>query len=1058
MYSETDRLGGGSYGHVVVAYDLEMAEKVALKIIKKENLESKETISALLREIEIHSTQQHPHIIQMKDFYEDDLAIYIVLELASNGSLFQYQNVKGCFTEKEAFVYFFQTLIGIDYLHYHEILHRDLKLENLLLDKDYNIKICDFGWSMENSHLKKEKLCYTGTLQYMAPEMLRLKSYDHKVDIWALGVLLYEITHGKSPFHGEDNNELQRKVLAYNETNQAYSSSISKELVEMIHSMLRANPFERAELDVIFESGWIKFWCNIFSIDLKTKRLKYVGNVKEKARKKSILSNGVRKSIRNLNLNKKRLTISDLRTEGQIDGNSNQNTQHTIDDRLFMKTSNSISYIEHNKANTISMGPVGESDIQASTTTKKTIDLKKKINTISSTAVNQKMNFSLYKETYKDDLKCNLYKLQNQTQKETDAINQKVQYKIFPNTVTYKQPTSSKSRVSNNSGIVGCERNSIMVENRLLDNTVNLIPTNDYKNNVTKDNLYNSKQSKYENILQKYTANLSKYQMGISENKIATSRLSQAGHGLFDRKKTYSNIGEERSNTTVTTIDNRNSEVGMLNLEGIVVPEKKSWTDKPASALDSQPNGKSYYQKHNNSQQHILMDEQSQNIKRKLQQKSLQSKNTQSVALLAKLNQIKPTERKIPENETINNILSIKTEGCIKAPTNFIATPTNLSERESGISRTSIVKKLEAALPITIKNEKLDRDLKTINFDKDALVLKPSQSQASTNKRISHKRYPTEIEGEKFGNYVFNQTSESRVTNETSIVENKKLSTSSKKVEENSVLNNFKEEDITDEVVNNVDQFPSNINKDKQRNQCHMKTESCQDINIRNIQERYIQFNSKITQPNININIYNNTNNLQQNYVNLSNSQANMTTDSGLVPQPPPSHAKNKQEVSAQTERKFDSKNSDRMTKLSFNEKLDKPAETYGYILNGRSSLNNSTRPDTENINFFKQDSANYVYENMSSSGNNSVTVKKGAMAQSQFKMNRNFSKPRLEAPFPTANGSMNTSGNDDQVGGFVKFMRFLGCGGNKAQRNMKDIGLSKDDRKKYMVNRQSRY
>ena len=96
-------------------------------------------------------------------------------------------SAKGCLLEDEAFVYFFQASLALEYLHRRKIVHRDLKMENLLLDKRGNVKMCDFGWSVKQTQMKELRETYCGTLEMMAPEIYGNRMYAEKVDIWALG-------------------------------------------------------------------------------------------------------------------------------------------------------------------------------------------------------------------------------------------------------------------------------------------------------------------------------------------------------------------------------------------------------------------------------------------------------------------------------------------------------------------------------------------------------------------------------------------------------------------------------------------------------------------------------------------------------------------------------------------------------------------------------------------------------------------------------------------------------------------------------------------------------
>lgn len=209
----------------------------------------------------------HPHVIKLLHYFEDKENVYLILQYAENGSLFRYLKKKGHFKEEEAFVYFFQTCLGIDYLHKNGIIHRDLKPENLLLDKHGNIKLCDFGWSAEGQSNKRTTFC--GTIDYMAPEMLMNQPHDHRLDIWCLGILLFELSHGVPPFKGQSENEKCRNIMKSTLELEAFSPDLSLSLKSLIQGILKKNPIERFSMNEIFMHSWMKTHEKVYNIKIE---------------------------------------------------------------------------------------------------------------------------------------------------------------------------------------------------------------------------------------------------------------------------------------------------------------------------------------------------------------------------------------------------------------------------------------------------------------------------------------------------------------------------------------------------------------------------------------------------------------------------------------------------------------------------------------------------------------------------------------------------------------------------------------------------------------------
>ncbi|CAD8191316.1 unnamed protein product [Paramecium pentaurelia] len=257
-------LGRGSYGSVKLVKDKQNGQLYAMKIMNKRQVFEYCSVENLKREIKIQRKLFHSNICKLYHYFEDKENVYLVLEYAENGSLFHYIKKKTKLPEDEAFIYFFQTCLGIDYLHKNKVIHRDLKPENLLLDNEGNVKICDFGWSAES--LTEKRMTFCGTYEYMAPEMLNKQPHDFSLDVWSLGILLYELLHGYAPFRGRNNEELCNKIKSGQPIN--FSPTLSHEVITLIKGILKYIPSERLTMEQIFDHPWMLKNAAIFNIDI----------------------------------------------------------------------------------------------------------------------------------------------------------------------------------------------------------------------------------------------------------------------------------------------------------------------------------------------------------------------------------------------------------------------------------------------------------------------------------------------------------------------------------------------------------------------------------------------------------------------------------------------------------------------------------------------------------------------------------------------------------------------------------------------------------------------
>ncbi|CAG9326130.1 unnamed protein product [Blepharisma stoltei] len=244
-------LGKGSYGEVRLYKQKSTSHLFAIKEIRKKLVKKHSSVISLLREINIHKILHHHNIIQLPRHFENEKSVFLLLEYAPNGNLYKLIRQKQGLSEEKAWKFFSQTCIGLKYLHDNGIIHRDLKPENLLLDKENNIKICDFGWCVQTKEIRKT---FCGTLDYMAPEMLENKGHFFEVDLWAMGVLLYELIHGYPPFRATKDSEKCQQILS---REIIFGSFVSAAAKDLILKLVRVDPSKRLKLNKILVHPWI---------------------------------------------------------------------------------------------------------------------------------------------------------------------------------------------------------------------------------------------------------------------------------------------------------------------------------------------------------------------------------------------------------------------------------------------------------------------------------------------------------------------------------------------------------------------------------------------------------------------------------------------------------------------------------------------------------------------------------------------------------------------------------------------------------------------------------
>ncbi|TPX41494.1 hypothetical protein SeMB42_g05552 [Synchytrium endobioticum] len=252
-YAFQKTVGEGNFAKVKLAKHKLTGAEVAVKVIDKTTLDEKK-LSKLYREVRIMKMLHHPNIVKLYEVIETRHTVFLVMEYASGGELYDYLVVHGKMKEKEARAKFRQILSAVSYCHKKRVIHRDLKAENLLLDANLDIKIADFGFS--NYYDPDAKLdTFCGSPPYAAPELFQGRRYTGpEVDVWSLGVILYVLTTGCLPFDGKNLQEMRESVCRGKYRIPFYLSDTGEKL---LRKFLIRDPFKRAGLEMLIDDPWI---------------------------------------------------------------------------------------------------------------------------------------------------------------------------------------------------------------------------------------------------------------------------------------------------------------------------------------------------------------------------------------------------------------------------------------------------------------------------------------------------------------------------------------------------------------------------------------------------------------------------------------------------------------------------------------------------------------------------------------------------------------------------------------------------------------------------------
>nr|BAR42588.1 gag : akt fusion protein [Feline leukemia virus] len=236
-------LGKGTFGKVILVKEKATGRYYAMKILKKEVIVAKDEVAHTLTENRVLQNSRHPFLTALKYSFQTHDRLCFVMEYANGGELFFHLSRERVFPEDRARFYGAEIVSALDYLHSEKnVVYRDLKLENLLLDKDGHIKITDFGLCKEGIKDGATMKTFCGTPEYLAPEVLEDNDYGRAVDWWGLGVVMYEMLCGRLPFYNQDHEKLFELILM---EELRFPRTLSPEAKSLLSGLLKKDPKQR---------------------------------------------------------------------------------------------------------------------------------------------------------------------------------------------------------------------------------------------------------------------------------------------------------------------------------------------------------------------------------------------------------------------------------------------------------------------------------------------------------------------------------------------------------------------------------------------------------------------------------------------------------------------------------------------------------------------------------------------------------------------------------------------------------------------------------------------
>lgn len=235
-------VGKGAFGKVMQVRKISNNQIYAMKILKKQYIIEKGQVAHTIAEQQILCSIHHPYIVSLKYSFQTREKLYIITDYYNGGSLFFHLRNSKCFTVDRAKFYAAELLLSLSHLHSHQIIYRDLKLENVLMDHLGHIALTDFGLSKQDIDKSGGATTFCGTAEYMAPELLKGQKYGHAVDWWSFGILLFEMINGRTPFYDKNRKLMFFRITS---TEPVFPPLFQPDAVDVIKKLLKIDISDR---------------------------------------------------------------------------------------------------------------------------------------------------------------------------------------------------------------------------------------------------------------------------------------------------------------------------------------------------------------------------------------------------------------------------------------------------------------------------------------------------------------------------------------------------------------------------------------------------------------------------------------------------------------------------------------------------------------------------------------------------------------------------------------------------------------------------------------------